>query len=851
MYTHPFFRILSRKPQPILMILIGLALAGCGSGGSVGSQGEAGIDALTSLVTLDNEPAGQNCANGGSRISAGLDSNRNNLLDASEITQSRYACNGSAGSDGSAGTNASRVLIKTAAEPAGHQCASGGFSIRVGLDTNSNNVLDAAEVSSTDYACNGVAGQNGTQGLSSLISTGSEAAGVNCAHGGTRFSTGLDINSNTVLDAGEITSSSYACNGSPGSNGSNGANGNNGNSGADGLNSLISLTSEPGGRNCAAGGTRIEAGLDSNRSNVLETTEVTSTSYVCKTIAAPTTIRLAYSPKSFNFSWAAVANASSYQLLEDLDGTGPLPSTVVGTTSVPSFSYTVPDFLLTRLNATYALQACEATGCSANSVSIQPNLNQAIGYFKASNTGANDLFGEALALSADGQTLVAGAYGEASAGGTNAQDDSAPSAGAVYVFRKSNGQWAQQAILKAPNAGTNHTFGNNLALSADGNTLAIGADGEGSNHTGTFSVMPTTNALATVSGAVYVYIRTGNTWAQQAYIKAVNAQAFDVFGADVTLSADGNTLAVGAWLEDGAGTGTTANPSDNSGTDRGAVYVFTRNGSNWSQTAYIKATNSADGDWFGLALALSADGNTLAVGAMNESRSSFSAPTDPSTQNSGAVYVYTRVGNVWSAQAYLKAPVPEANDQFGVHVSLSADGNTLAIGMHGDDSNLSGTFSTMPVDNNLATNSGAVFVYTRASNSWAQQAYIKASNVTAATPARFGRRFALSGNGNILAIAAYREDGAGTGFGADAGNTAAIDAGAVYMLDRSGTTWSQRTYLKASNTNARDRFGLSIALTSDGRTLAVGAADESSNATGVGGDQSDNSLVKSGAVYLY
>ena len=259
-----------------------LAVVGCGGNvGSTGAVGIAGQDSNISFVNTDNEPAGQNCANGGSRISAGLDSNRNNLLDASEITQSRYACNGSAGSDGSAGTNASRVLVKTAAEPAGHQCASGGFSIRVGLDTNSNNVLDAAEVSSTDYACNGVAGQNGTQGLSSLISTGSEAAGVNCAHGGTRFSTGLDINSNTVLDAGEITSSSYACNGSPGSNGNIGSNATQGTNGSNALNSLILTTSEPAGINCGSGGLRVQAGLDTNRSGVLDATEIVSTLYIC------------------------------------------------------------------------------------------------------------------------------------------------------------------------------------------------------------------------------------------------------------------------------------------------------------------------------------------------------------------------------------------------------------------------------------------------------------------------------------------------------------------------------------------------------------------------------------------
>ena len=840
-----------------------LALAGCGgSGGDVspGLPGAAGLPGVMSLVKLDSEPVGSNCPAGGSRISAGLDSNRNDVLDASEISQSRFACNGGSGTNGTNGTNGingsggSAVVVKTGIEPAGAQCAAGGTSVRVGLDANANNLLDASEVTSADFVCNGLAGQNGANGLTSLITTGSEAAGTNCAHGGTRFSTGMDLNANGILEPSEVTSSSYACNGNPGSsgnNGTNGTNGNNGSNGTNGMNSLIRLRPEPAGVNCAAGGTGIEAGLDGNRNNVLDNLEVTSTSYICKTILAPTGMLVAYSAKRFDFSWTPVANASSYRLLEDPDGTGPLPSTVVGSATTASYSYTIPEFLLTRLNATYAVQACEVNGCSASSNSIQPNISQAIGYFKASNPGANDIYGNAIALSADGLTLAVSAYGEASAGGAGPQDDSAPSAGAVYVYTKSQGQWTQQAMLKAPNAAASHFFGKSLALSADGNTLAVGADGEGSNHRGTFAVMPTGNALAPDSGAVYVYARAGNAWAQQAYIKAANAETFDIFGFAVALSADGNTLAVGAWYEAGGGSGTTADPSDNSGFARGAAYVFTRTGNNWSQAAYLKATNSGDGDWFGFSLALSGDGNTLAVGAMNESSNSVTDPANNSAQNSGAVYVYTRLANTWSAQSYLKAPVPEANDNFGVYLAVSGDGSTLAIGMHGDDSNLTGAFSTMPADNNLATNSGAVFVFTRAGSVWAQQAYIKASNVNVSTPARFGRRFALSENGNILAVSAFREDGAGIGFASDPTSTAALDAGAVYMFDRSGATWAQRAYIKASNTNARDRFGIGLAMTPDGRTLAVGAEGEGSPATGVGGNQADNSLVRAGAVYLY
>ncbi len=567
--------------------------------------------------------------------------------------------------------------------------------------------------------------------------------------------------------------------------------------------------------------------------------------------SVPSGITVTYIAKGLEFNWSANQHASFYRLLEDLDGAGILPSTIVSTSSSAPLSYAIPDLLLTRLDARYTLQACNVTGCSASSVTVQPNMERAVGYVKASNPGANDIFGNAIALSADGLTLAVSAYGEASAGGTNAQDNSAPSAGAVYVYSRSGGSWTQQVMLKAPNAATNHFFGKTLALSTDGNTLAIGADGEGSNHTGTFAIMPTGNALAPDSGAVYVYTRAGTAWAQQAYIKAANAEAFDIFGFALALSADGNTLAVGAWLEDGAGTGTAGLPDDNTVFDSGAAYVFTRSGSTWVQSSYLKASNSDVGFWFGLSLALSADGNTLAVGAFSETSNSVNDPSDRSILNAGAAYVYTRTGNTWVSQAYLKAPVPEENDNFGVYMALSSNGNTLAIGMHGDDSNHTGTFAIMPADNNLATNSGAVFVYTRTGNAWTQEAFLKASNVNSTTPARFGRRFALSGDGSFLAVAAYREDGAGVGFAANPSSVAALDAGAVYLYKRSGATWLQSNYLKASNTEAADRFGIGIAMTPDGRSLAIGAEGERSNATGVNGDQSNNSLTKAGAVYLY
>ena len=162
-------------------------------------------------------------------------------------------------------------------------------------------------------------------------------------------------------------------------------------------------------------------------------------------------------------------------------------------------------------------------------------------------------------------------------------------------------------------------FGYAVALSGDGNTLAVGAEMEGSAAAGINGNQADNSADA--AGAVYVFARSGGGWSQQAYIKASNPGSNDQFGAALALSADGNTLAVAAQFEDSAATGINGNQADNSMSESGAVYVFTRAGGKWSQQAYVKASNTGeqdDGDTFGYAVALSDDGNTLAVGAPGE-----------------------------------------------------------------------------------------------------------------------------------------------------------------------------------------------------------------------------------------
>jgi hypothetical protein len=415
---------------------------------------------------------------------------------------------------------------------------------------------------------------------------------------------------------------------------------------------------------------------------------------------------------------------------------------------------------------------------------------------------------------------------------------------------------AVAVYIKASNAGLGDQFGGSVALSGDGNTLAIGARFEDSGllgvTAGVVNEVTAGNAIAD-SGAVYVLIRSGTAWGQQAYVKALNTGLTglgDNFGASIALSADGNTLAVGAPLEDSNTAGINSTPNEFA-TDAGAVYVFTRSVTGvWTQQAYIKASTPGAGDNFGISVALSSDGNTLAVGAPLEDSSTTginSMPNEAAT-DAGAAYVFTRDGTgTWSEQAYVKTSNTGllVLDKFGVSVSLSSDGNTLAVGANGE---ASGTLGINTTPDEAAPGAGAAYVFARSVITWTQQAYVKASNTNAADD--FGSSVALSGDGNTLAVGAPREDSGSTGVGG-ASNEAATDAGAVYAYTRSVTLWAQQSYVKASNTGAGDGFGVSVALSSNGGTRAIGAQFEDGAATGVGGNQADNNAANAGAVYIY
>lgn len=539
-----------------------------------------------------------------------------------------------------------------------------------------------------------------------------------------------------------------------------------------------------------------------------------------------------------NESGAAVMN---YNSLTVVDATGKsLPAwfekasgqwpMVDGQQSTPE---TVPSSLVIRHSPFIAIVVNDRD--AVYPLIIDPIAQQA--YLKASNTEVDDEFGRSVAVSGD--TVVVGAWIEDSnATGVNGNqaNNSASRSGAAYVFVRSGGVWTQQAYLKASNTEAGDQFG--WSVSVSGDTVVVGAYNESSNATGVNGDQA--NNIAGGSGAAYVFVRTGAVWSQQAYLKASNTGPFDRFGFSV--AASGDTIVVGADSEDSNATGVDGNGADNSAIASGAAYVFFRNGTTWSQQAYLKASNSAADDTFGTTVAVS--GDTVVVGAHQEDSNATGVNGDQannSALSAGAAYVFVRSGGLWGQQAYLKASNTEAFDRFGESVAVSGD--TVVVGAPNEDSNSTGVNGNQA--NNSASASGAAYVYARSGSVWSQQAYLKATNTNGGDA--FGRSVAASGD--TLVVGAPFEGSNATGVNGNQADNSAGFAGAAYAFIRSGGIWSQQAYLKASNTEANDWFGLSLAVSGD--TVVVGALQEDSNATGVNGNQIDNSATESGAAYVF
>ena len=422
-----------------------------------------------------------------------------------------------------------------------------------------------------------------------------------------------------------------------------------------------------------------------------------------------------------------------------------------------------------------------------------------VAYLKSQNTEAGDAFGEALALSGDGNTLAVGAPGEDSRSQGNPFDNRASASGAVSVFVRREGVWTPEAFLKAATPRQGDHFGHRLALSRDGNTLAVSAVDESSDAVGID--LPQVNARAPSSGAVFIFTRTGRAWAQTAYLKASNTGANDAFGESVSLSADGTVLVVGAPGEASDAVGPGGDQLNDRAPSRGAVYVFRRQ-PKWLQTTYLKS-RAADVTGFGFSLALSANASTLVV------------------QSAGDAGVIVAVGMAMFDEQ------GSTQTQKGVaSAAIDADGGRVA------SSELTDVF-------------GRVTLYQRGPP-WR----VDESLPVPAGPG-FGAALALSADGQVLVAGHPGDASRATGVDGDQSDTSRPRSGAVRVFVRRRGVMEPHAYVKPVNTGAGDAFGSSVGLSDDGTVLVVGAPGEASAAVGVGGTPFNDSAPGAGAVYSF
>ncbi|MBN2342246.1 MAG: integrin [Deltaproteobacteria bacterium] len=459
-------------------------------------------------------------------------------------------------------------------------------------------------------------------------------------------------------------------------------------------------------------------------------------------------------------------------------------------------------------------------------------------YIKASSSQQFFRFGQSISIS--GNTMVVGSDGDNGLPPASSwsSDEYVTDVGAAYVFsRNESGQWQEDFYLKGGNSDPEDFFGWSVAV--DGSIVVVGAPEEDSAATGVNGDGQNNDAPS--AGAAYIFERWNGEWQQRAYVKASNAQAGDRFGWSVNIHDE--RIAISAIGEAGSISGVNSSQHDNNAVEAGAVYIFEKQNEQWTQTAYLKASNVDAYDYFGYALSL--EGTRLAVGAHGEQSSAQGIDgdqTNNSMNGAGAVYIFELLNGGWQQTAYIKASNSGAEDGFGSALDFSED--TLVVGAQQEDSSSVGVNENGY--NDYATFSGAVYVFQRADSGWTQAAYLKAANTDPYD--LFGCDVAV--DGHLLAVGAYGESSSAFEIDGAAFDNESESSGAVYLFERLNDGWRQQAYIKAFNNDLEDYFGISLDLS--GSILAVGATGEDTPADGITENPPDRQDEhSSGAVYVY
>ena len=354
------------------------------------------------------------------------------------------------------------------------------------------------------------------------------------------------------------------------------------------------------------------------------------------------------------------------------------------------------EFKMSEMLTTHILKKLNDPGLEINPEVFEKLL--------ATDGAASDHFGHSVVASADGLTVVVGAY---------LGDGIIRNSGSAYVFTKqANGNYFQAQKLLTSDGVVQDYFGCSVAISADGLVVVVGAFSGGDEGSGT--------------GVTYVFTKQANgSYLQTQKLLASDGIFGDAFGNSVAISGDGSTIVV------------SANCDDDKGPDSGSAYIFTKqpNGS-YLETQKLLGSDGASGDFFGGSVAVSGDGSTLVVGAYGD---------DDKGPDSGSAYIFTKQtdGNYLQTQK-LSTSDGAVQDYFGCSVAISADGTTVAVGAFTGGGEGTGT----------------VYVFTKQ----ADGSYLETQKLVATDGAAydsFGISVAVSENGSTVVIGAYGDDDKG------------------------------------------------------------------------------------------
>ena len=445
-----------------------------------------------------------------------------------------------------------------------------------------------------------------------------------------------------------------------------------------------------------------------------------------------------------NVLWSSLANAVNKTAI---------------TASLDNSSVNTVLYLRVRYRGTTYLSDWSNTVTITTKATYLPTVETAI--LSASDKAASDQFSYAVAISEDNSRIVIGS--------PYVNISTYTDVGKAYIFSWSGTSWVQEAILTPAGGLYNWQFGYSIDIDATGTRLAIGARKAAKQYTTPYSYY--------TGGIVYIYKRTGTSWAEETFFYSdPNYISGADFGTSVAIDNGGDRVVVGA-------------PYTNySGPERGTVYVFKRTETTWTRELFN--TNAPTSyEHSGTSVDISNDGSRIIVGTP---QSDPTAITD-----AGRVDIWVRNGVTWTVEATLTASDKVTLDAFGTAVAISGDGSRAIVG------------APMANPSSLA-DGGKVYIYRRSGSAWSQETILTTSDVVAND--RFGQSVSIDKYGIRVAVGSYLSD---------PGTISA--AGSAYLFSRSETTWTQQTKLAASDKTTNHWFGFSVALAPVTPLLVVGA----------------------------